>query len=200
MSFSSSLTQERNNTNQSDRARYVVLAKGMLDGMVALSIMFFPAVIYDGPVAAVISKFTGLQFIYRDADPGGAYAIASLVMGCAFAAISAGMSKHEDAYKVIATMNGVFAYCALLGCWFSPKRYGSSVLLLAAVQSAFWFFLIAAVGGYTMIDTLGWRTAADKLKKKVHEAKGQCAPETKPTSAERKPASDKRDILGGTHN
>ena len=41
------------------------------------------------------------QFIYRDADPGGAYALASLIMGCAVAALSAAMSHQDDAYKVI---------------------------------------------------------------------------------------------------
>jgi hypothetical protein len=41
------------------------------------------------------------QFVFRDRDPGGVYFLASLIMGSAFAALSAGMSDQEDAHKTV---------------------------------------------------------------------------------------------------
>jgi len=43
-----------------NRARYVVLLKGVFDVFFALGIMFMPIVAYDGPVPAFVSKVTGL--------------------------------------------------------------------------------------------------------------------------------------------
>jgi len=43
-----------------NRARYVVLFKGVYDMLVAFGIMFMPIVAYDGPIPAFVSKVTGL--------------------------------------------------------------------------------------------------------------------------------------------
>jgi len=43
-----------------NRARYVVLLKGVFDVFFALGIMFMPIAAYDGPVPAFVSKVTGL--------------------------------------------------------------------------------------------------------------------------------------------
>lgn len=110
-------------------------------------------------------------------------------MGAAFAAISAGLSDQDDAYKVVgmliklrytptiftltfcskATLNGAFAYTGLLGCLFSPKRFGSAALLLTSLQDVIWTFLIIKAGGYSVADTLGFKTLADRLKKDVEK-------------------------------
>jgi hypothetical protein len=68
-----------------------------------------------------------------------------------------------------AASNGAFAYTALLGCIFSPKKFGSSVLLLAAIQDVFWFFLIITAGGYTIGETIGLRNAIERMSKKKDE-------------------------------
>lgn len=169
--YLSTLTQSQtgDHAQQANRARYIVLLKGIFDVFFALGIIFLPIAAYDGPVPAFVSKITGLQYIYHDADPGGAYAIASLIMGCGVAALSAGMSHQDDAYKTIATLNGVFAYTALLGCIFSPKKFGSSTLLLAAIQDVAWFFLIINAGGYTIGETIGLKHAVERLSKKKEE-------------------------------
>lgn len=72
-----------------------------------------------------------------------------------------------------ATLNGMFAYFGLLGCLFSPKRFGSSVLLLASLQDVLWFWLIINAGGYTVAETLGMKNAAERLKAKKKEIQAQ---------------------------
>jgi hypothetical protein len=43
-----------------NRARRIVLAKGACDFLFALSIVFLPKLAYDGVIAAVVAKYTGL--------------------------------------------------------------------------------------------------------------------------------------------
>jgi hypothetical protein len=66
-------------------------------------------------------------------------------------------------------VNGAFAYTALLGCIFSPKKFGSSILLLGALQNVAWFFGILKAGNYTIGETIGLKHAVEKLQKKKHE-------------------------------
>ncbi|KAJ3572698.1 hypothetical protein NP233_g2909 [Leucocoprinus birnbaumii] len=160
---------ETDHARRAEHARYVVLLKGASNIFMALGIMFLPIAVYDGPIPAFVSKMTGLQFIYRDADPGGTFALAALIMAAGVAALSAGMSHYEDAYKVIATMNAAFAYIGLLACIFSPKKFGSSVLLLGALQDVVWFLMIINAGGYTMSETFGMQHAYERMKRKRDE-------------------------------
>jgi hypothetical protein len=52
---------ETNNAEKNiNRARRIVLAKGVFDFFLALSIVFVPKLAYDGVIAAVVSKYTGL--------------------------------------------------------------------------------------------------------------------------------------------
>lgn len=71
-----------------------------------------------------------------------------------------------------AALNGIFAYTGLLGCLFSPKKFGSSVLFLASLQDVVWFFLIIGAGGYSIADTLGWKNAADRFAEATAEGRG----------------------------
>jgi nitrate/nitrite transporter NarK len=63
----------------------------------------------------------------------------------------------------------MFAYFGFLGCFFSPKSFGSSVLLLTSIQDIFWFFMIVFGGGYTFAETLGVKNAIHRLKEKKRE-------------------------------
>jgi nitrate/nitrite transporter NarK len=63
----------------------------------------------------------------------------------------------------------MFGYFGLLGCFFSPKNLGSSILLLTSIQDVFWFFIIVFGGGYTFAETLGVKNAIHKLKEKKRE-------------------------------
>jgi hypothetical protein len=49
---------------RANRARYVVLAKGVFNLFLALGIMFLPIAVYDGPVPAFVSKITGLVCLF----------------------------------------------------------------------------------------------------------------------------------------
>ncbi len=59
MSRISSIVQSNKNGG-TERARRIVLAKGLFDILLSLSIMFAPMVTYDGPLQALVSKLTGL--------------------------------------------------------------------------------------------------------------------------------------------
>ncbi|XP_006461344.1 hypothetical protein AGABI2DRAFT_118243 [Agaricus bisporus var. bisporus H97] len=189
---------ENNNEKKQNRARRIVLAKGAFDFLFALSIMFLPKLAYDGIVPALVAKYTGLQFVFRDRDPGGVYFLASLIMGCAFAALSAGMSAQEDAHKTVATLNGMFAYFGLLGCIFSPKSFGSSVLLLASLQDVAWFFMIVLGGGYSVADTLGLKNALGKLKEKKREINAERERRKTKKQQEQGQHGEKHSSEGGT--
>jgi len=65
-----------------------------------------------------------------------------------------------------ATLNAVFACTGLLGCLFSPKKFGSSLLLLASLQNLVWFVLIVGAGGFTLGETFGLKKAVEKVHKK----------------------------------
>ncbi|TFK34356.1 hypothetical protein BDQ12DRAFT_763620 [Crucibulum laeve] len=140
---------------QTEKARRIVMAKGIFDVFLSLSLIFFPSLLYDGPVPATISQVTGLPKPSWEADPGAAYGLASLIMGAAFCGITAGQSWSPDAHKALATLNGVFALTGLIGCILSPQKFGSSFLLLASAQDVFWFSAIVKAGGYGVLDTLG---------------------------------------------
>ena len=69
----------------------------------------------------------------------------------------------------IATLNAVFAYTGLLGCIFSPKKFGSSILFLSAIQDIFWSFLIVSVGGFTVGESFGLKNAVERVNQKKSE-------------------------------
>ncbi|KAJ2931900.1 hypothetical protein H1R20_g5197, partial [Candolleomyces eurysporus] len=95
-------------------------------------------------------------------------------MGCGWAGISAGESTSDDAYKVVATLNGIFALMSLIGCVLHPHMYGSSFLFLAGLQDVFWFYAIVSAGNYDVLETIGIspkriRKEADKLAAQAAE-------------------------------
>ncbi|KAL9712119.1 hypothetical protein Ac2012v2_005196 [Leucoagaricus gongylophorus] len=58
--FSTQSQSQTTHVQRANRARYVVLLKGVFDVFFALGIMFMPIAAYDGPVPAFVSKMTGL--------------------------------------------------------------------------------------------------------------------------------------------
>lgn len=56
---------ERNTNSRSERARRIVLAKGIFDILLSLSVVFAPMLIYDGPLQAIVSKLTGLVSCFK---------------------------------------------------------------------------------------------------------------------------------------
>ncbi|KAF8155413.1 hypothetical protein B0H34DRAFT_798603 [Crassisporium funariophilum] len=137
------------------RARKITFAKGVFDVFLALSLMFFPSLLYDGPITYMISKVTGLATPNWDKDPSAAFGLGSLIMGCALAGIKAGQTDSEEAHKTVAALNGGFALTGLLVTLFAPHRYRSSFLLLASLQDVFWSSAIMRAGGYGFADTMG---------------------------------------------
>ncbi|KAF9038030.1 hypothetical protein BJ165DRAFT_1531925 [Panaeolus papilionaceus] len=146
----------------SRKAQKVVFAKGLFDVGLSLSLLFFPSLLYDGLLATVVSKLTALPLLDSHQDPQSAFALAALIMGAGIAGIAAAESSSDDAFKVIATLNGVFAGISLMGCLLSPYNFGSSFLLLAGLQDVFWFFSIISAGKYDPLETLGisWKAVA----------------------------------------
>ncbi|KAF8995045.1 hypothetical protein BDQ17DRAFT_1330798 [Cyathus striatus] len=141
-------------TAHSESARKIVLVKGLFDVFLSLSLIFAPALLYDGPIPLIISRKTGLPTPNWAANPDAAYGLAALCMGAAFAGIKAGRSYSNEAYQTVATLNGVFALTGLIGCYALPRKFGSSFLLLASLQDVFWFSAILLVGNFGLMDTL----------------------------------------------
>ncbi|TFK18339.1 hypothetical protein FA15DRAFT_261543 [Coprinopsis marcescibilis] len=139
----------------SAKAQKIVFIKGIFDVFLSLSPLFFPSLLYDGPLSKVVSMITTLRQPSWEGDTSSVYALSALIMGAGFAGICAAESTHDDAYKVIATLNGVFAVMCLLGCILDPHKYGSTFLLLAGLQDVAWFWAIVEAGGYGVLDTLG---------------------------------------------
>lgn len=154
-------------------AQKIVLAKGIFDVFLSLSLIFFPSLLYDGPIPKALSFVTGLSKANWDRDTSSAFALSSLIMGCGFAGIVAGESTSDDAYKVVAALNGVFAVMSLIGSVLHPHKFGSSFLFLAALQDVFWFTAIVRAGNYEVLDTLGLSFA--KVKKEADNMAGKAA-------------------------
>ncbi|KAF8972044.1 hypothetical protein BDZ97DRAFT_2054202 [Flammula alnicola] len=144
--------------HHSTAARKIVLANGVFNVLLALSIMFFPILFYDGPLASTISKVTGLHTPSWSKDPTSAYGVAALIMGCAFSGLTAGQSKSNDAYRTVAALNGAFAFTGFIVCFFSAHKFGSSFLLLASLQDVVWYASIVHAGGFGFMDSLGLST------------------------------------------
>jgi hypothetical protein len=106
--------------SHSVEAQKLVMAKGIFDVFLSLSLVFFPSLLYDGPLTKAISAVTTLvcacvSEIGNSADrmdsmqptpsweldTGSAYGLASLIMGAGVAGICAGESTSDDAYKII---------------------------------------------------------------------------------------------------
>jgi hypothetical protein len=152
------VSSRTNGRSHSVEAQKLVMVKGIFDVFLSLSLVFFPSLLYDGPLTKAVSAVTTLPTPSWELDTGSAYGLASLIMGAGVAGICAGESASDDAYKIIATLNGVFAATGLLGCIFSPHKFGSSFLLVACLQDVFWFTAITKAGNYGVLDTLGLST------------------------------------------
>ncbi|EAU87336.2 hypothetical protein CC1G_02095 [Coprinopsis cinerea okayama7 len=153
--FAQRTDPSRSGSGHSSKAQRIVFIKGVFDLFLAASLVWMPGLLYDGPISGFVSAVTTLPKPNWEMDTGNAYGLASLILGAGMAGICAAESTSDDAYKVIATLNGVFAAAGLLGCIFSPHKFGSSFLLLAALQDVFWFFTIVNAGGYGVLETLG---------------------------------------------
>ncbi|KAJ3508723.1 hypothetical protein NMY22_g16522 [Coprinellus aureogranulatus] len=154
-------------------AQKIVLAKGFFDVFLSLSLIFFPSLLYDGPIPKALSFVTGLSKASWEADTNAAFALSSLIMGCGFAGIVAGESTSDDAYKVVAALNGIFALMALTGSILHPHKFGSSFLFIAGLQDVFWFTAIVKAGGFDVLETLGipWK----RVKKEADNMAGKAA-------------------------
>ncbi|PPR00379.1 hypothetical protein CVT24_004441 [Panaeolus cyanescens] len=146
----------------SRKAQRVVFAKGVFDVVLSLSLVFVPWLLYDGWISRMVSKATMLPLADSRSEPHSAFALASLIMGAGVAGIAAAESSSDDAFKVMATLNGVFAFIALSGCLLSPQTFGSSFLLLAGLQDVVWFASIVKAGRYDPLETLGlsWKAVS----------------------------------------
>jgi len=149
----------------SAKAQRIVMMKGVFDIFLSLSLILFPGLLYDGPIPRFISKITPLTQPSWLIDAPSAFALSALIMGAGVAGICAAESTSDDAYKAIATLNGVFAAMSLAGCALAPRTFGSSFLLLAGLQDVFWFYAIVEAGNYGVLDTLGMSAAAIKRER-----------------------------------
>ncbi|TEB25404.1 hypothetical protein FA13DRAFT_1637444 [Coprinellus micaceus] len=154
-------------------AQKIVLAKGFFDVFLSLSLVFFPSLLYDGPVPKALSYVTPLSQANWDQDTSSAYALGSLIMGCGFAGIVAGESTSDDAYKVVAALNGIFALMGLIGSVLHPTKFGSSFLFLASLQDVFWFFAIVRAGNFGVLETIG--LSLERAKKEADKMEGKAA-------------------------
>jgi len=148
-------TTDPNNPPHSVAAQRIVFMKGVFDVFLSLSLIFFPSFVFDGYVPTIVSGLTTLPKFHWEADSQTAFALSSLIMGCGIAGISAGESTSDNAYKVIAALNGAFAGMSLLGCILFPHKFGSSFLFLAGLQDVFWSSMIMRAGNYGLMDTFG---------------------------------------------
>ncbi|KAF4613301.1 hypothetical protein D9613_011201 [Agrocybe pediades] len=142
----------------STSARQLVFANGIINFLFGLSVMFMPQIFHDGKVARFISRVSGLASPIWETNPSSAFDVAILMMGFAFAAVTAGQSDSNDAYRSVAALNGASGIAGLLTCILSPHTYGSTFLLFTSVQNLLWYALIVHVGEFGHMDCLGLST------------------------------------------
>jgi len=159
----------------SHQARRAVLAKGIFDVLFSLTVLFLPSLSYTEILPKMISKITGLQFVPWQQHP----TLGALIMGCAFSAFTAGQTESDDAFRVVAALNGAFAITGLLICTFM-RSYANSFLLIASLQDILWFLVIQRAGGYGVLDCLGLSQRGmyileEKLSREVRQQKARLA-------------------------
>ncbi|KAF8628848.1 hypothetical protein AX17_005908 [Amanita inopinata Kibby_2008] len=83
------------------RARSITLLKGIFTLSLSLSLLLAPSLLYDGTLPILLSKSTPLPSLNATADPPATFAIATLLMGFAWAEIRAGRSEEAEAYQTV---------------------------------------------------------------------------------------------------